>query len=105
MFLTIASNLSYEIDFEAGRCSALRIMIPICEQIGDILGAFQLAVLFKTVDFKVISKVVLHYICSKEQTSLSSKVLAEKSHIRNLQCPHRSEKKSVTTKPFFSEII
>ena len=54
-FFTIACNLSNEMSFPEGISCALQLMIITCEVIGNIRGAFQLAVSLKLADFKVFS--------------------------------------------------
>ncbi len=54
LVLSTAFNLSQEIGFQDGICGAILLKIVTLEQIGDIRGAFQMAVLLKTIDFKVI---------------------------------------------------
>ena len=50
---TAARDFSILTEDKAGSCTALQLMIITHEQLGDIRGAFELAVSLKLVDFKV----------------------------------------------------
>lgn len=51
--MSAALNISKEIGFQEGICEAIMLKIITLEVTGDIRGAFQLAVLLKTIDLKV----------------------------------------------------